>query len=265
LMNNAAIEMVLANPAIEHIAFSVDGVTPEVFESIRCGAKMSTIFHNIAALASEKKKRGLHLPNIHTHFVMQKSNIHQLPDYVEKMIELGVNSMSARHIIVYHKEQIKESLFFCQELSDHMVEKAEDVSQKYGIKVDLPMTFSVANKNNVTLRPPCYDPWRHGQILHNGGIYSCCNNAVFMGNIMDEGGFEGVWNNEKYQRLRETVNSREPIFTLCKYCNALMPVNCIEAHVYTKLLFKLIERNELNKYCPKAVDLLIQPGEKIIE
>jgi MoaA/NifB/PqqE/SkfB family radical SAM enzyme len=265
LMDSKAVEMVLSNPTIEHIAFSVDGITPEVFESIRCGARMEQVFGNIAALAKQKEKRKLCYPNIHTHFVMQKDNIYQLPGYIEKMFELGVNSISARHIIVYHKEQIKDSLFFNQQLSDEMVDKARKVAQKHGRAVDLPMTFYEANRRNSTVRPLCYDPWRHGQILHNGGIYSCCNNAVLMGNILDDGGFESVWNNEKYQLLRKTVNSGDAVFSMCKYCNALMPVNCFEAHVYTKLLFGLLEKNELNKYCPKTVNLLIKKDEKLVE
>ena len=265
LMNHDAINMVLENTAIEHVAFSVDGVTPDVFEFIRCGAKMEVVFRNIAALSAEKKKRKLRLPNIHTHFVMQKTNIHELPGYVEKMVQLGVNSMSARHLITYHKEQIKDSLFFHQQLSDEMVEKAKAVAKELGVTVDLPVTFHEANKKNAVNRPACFDPWKHGQILNDGGIYSCCNNAVLMGNINDEGGFEGVWNNEKYQLLRKTVNAKDPAFTLCKYCNALMPVNCFEAHVYTKFLFKLLANNELDRYCPRPVQLLIRPGEKLVE
>lgn len=264
LMNEDVVEEVLNDPRIIHIAFSIDGATPAVNDSIRHGAKLDRVLNNISMLIKAKKELKRDLPNIHTHFVMMRDNIHELPAYVKKMIEIGVNSISARHLIVYHKEQIKQSLYFHQDLCDEMILKAREVAKSFGISVDLPQTFSEAKKQNQITRPKCFDPWRHGQILHDGGIYSCCNNAVLMGNIND-GGFENVWNNEKYQRLRATVNSKDPEFTLCKYCNAMLPVNCFEAHIYTKLLFKLIENNELYKWCPKPVELLIKPGEVIVE
>ncbi len=264
LMNEDDVDEIMNNPRIVHIAFSVDGATAPVNDSIRCGSSLEKIVNNISMLIKAKQKLNRYLPNIHTHFVMMKDNIHELPAYVKRMIELGVNSIGARHIIVYHKEQIKNSLYFYQDLCDEMILKAREIANSYGVEVGLPQTFAEAKQINRTTRPKCMDPWRHGQILHDGGLYSCCNNAVLMGNIND-GGFAKVWNNEKFQRLRASVNSDNPEFTMCKYCNAMLPINCFEAHVYTKLLFELIENNELDQWCPQPVRLLIRPGEKMVE
>jgi len=263
LMSTDIIKEIINNQRINCVQFSIDGATPIVNDSIRCGASLDTILANISLLINAKRDLQRDIPHIHTHFVMMKDNIHELPDYVKKMCEIGVNSLSAKHIIINYREQIKQSLYFYQDFCDEMILKARKIANNYGVSVNLPITFTEA-KQNQTCRPNCFDPWRHGQILHDGGIYSCCNNAILMGNIND-GGFEKIWNNEKYQRLRATVNSENPEFTLCKYCNALLPINNFEAHVYTKLLIKLIENNELNDWCPNPVKLLIAPDEKLIE
>jgi len=265
LMTEEAIDKILAYPAVNHVAFSLDGATPEVNDAIRVGSKLETIVEAIRQLLAGRQRLGRAKPSVQTHFVMMKENIHELPAYVRRMAELGVEVISARHLIVYHKEQIPYSLYFDQKRCDEMILQARAVGRECGVQPDLPKTFGESKGLGLADRPKCLDPWRHGQILHDGGVYSCCNNAVLMGNLNDPGGFDAIWNNEKYQRLRRTINQGVPEFTLCKYCNAMLPVNLFEAHVYTKLLFELIRAGELDRYCPRPVELRVQPDETIAE
>ena len=265
LLTDETVETIMACPAIHQVGISVDGATPAVNDAIRVGAKLEVVLDGIGRLLRAKQRLGRNEPNIHTHFVMMQENIHELPDYIRRMAELGVNSMGARHLIAYHKEQIADSLYFDQARCDEMILKAREVARQCGVMPDLPKTFAESAGLGLADRPKCLDPWRHGQILHDGSIFSCCNNAVVMGNINDEGGFDAVWNNDKYQQIRRTVNLPIPQFTLCKYCNAMLPVSLFEAHAYTKMLFELIRNGELEKYCPRPVELLVQPDEVVVQ
>ncbi|MCJ7543641.1 MAG: radical SAM protein [Phycisphaerae bacterium] len=265
LMNEEVVKQILACPRVTQVAFSVDGATSEVNDAIRTGARLDVILDGIRRLLAGRNARGRQVPNVHTHFVMMRDNIHELPADLHRMAELGVDSTSARHMIAYHKEQIAQSLYFDQARCDEMLRRARQVARDCGMAADLPKTFAESRPLVLADRPKCIEPWRHGQILHDGSVFSCCNNAVLMGNLNGPGGFQSVWDNDKYRRLRRTVNQPIPEFTLCKYCNAMLPVNLFEAHVYTKLLFELVRNGELQKYCPGPVELLARPDELIVE
>lgn len=264
LLNDHRIDLLLSHPRVARIAISIDGATPETNDTIRSGAKLEKILQNIKKLVAERDRRGKVAPVIHTHFVMQRDNIHELPIHIYRMSEIGVRSVSARHIIVNQRKHIDRSLYFYQPLCDDFILKTREAAQHHNVMIDIPMTFQESRESGQNSRPPCYEPWRHGQILNDGTVYSCCNNAVTMGNINEPGGFDAVWNNEKYQLLRETVNSPEQHFSSCKYCVAMMPVHTFEAHVHTPLLFALIKSGELNKWCPRPPELLISPDEAFI-
>ncbi len=75
--------------------------------------------------------------------------------------------------------------------------------------------------NAVTKRPPyphpipndapprtCGNPWTHVHIKSDGLVYPCCFSDEVMGDLRKES-FEGIWNGEKYQDLRESLRTGE--------------------------------------------------------
>ena len=88
-----------------------------------------------------------------------------------------------------------------------------------------------------------------------------------MGNVNTEGSFAAIWNNDKYKRLRATVNSDEPYFSACKYCYAMLPVRRFEAHIDTRLLFNMLQeggRELIEEWCPGPIDLTVERDEKFV-
>jgi len=269
VMNERVINLIMENPNIAAVAVSIDGVTPEVFNSIRVRAKLDVVLKNLAALIETKQRLNRASPGIETHFVMMKENIHELPAYVESMLKLGVNTINAGHLIARRREDICQSLYFDQKRADRYIIEARDIADRSTnpLAIRLPETFASAKARNAR-RPACYDPWFHGQVLHDGSVWSCCNNAVMMGNVNTAGSFEAVWNNDKYRLLRETVNDDEPYFTACKHCYAMLPLNAFEAHIDTRLLFNMLEeggRALVEQWSPGPIDLRVKPGESYVE
>ncbi|MBS1122694.1 MAG: Radical domain protein [Deltaproteobacteria bacterium] len=68
----------------------------------------------------------------------------------------------------------------------------------------------------------CYEPWSRAFIGSNGDVRPCCRapEDIVMGNLNDQP-FDEIWNGEKYQDLRATVNTPAawPICQDCKYRN----------------------------------------------
>jgi len=65
---------------LDHIGISVDGATKETYEKLRVGGVYELLLENLEFLKSIKNFK------IHLHFVVQKSNYHE----IESLIELGI-------------------------------------------------------------------------------------------------------------------------------------------------------------------------------
>ena len=87
-MNQRVINLVMENPNITTVAVSVDGATAEVFDKIRVRGKFEVVMANLAALIETRERLNRATPNVETHFVIMKENVHEVPAYVDKMIWL---------------------------------------------------------------------------------------------------------------------------------------------------------------------------------
>lgn len=94
------------------ISFSVDGATPETYESIRQGAQFQTVVENIQNLHQIKTNRGKKTPKMMMVFVMMRQNYHELPLYVELAQELGVEQIIFKNLdVILHGEDDERRLF----------------------------------------------------------------------------------------------------------------------------------------------------------
>lgn len=97
LMKPQAVERIVRN--LDVVGISMDGATPEVYESIRVGAKFETVVENVRALiAARKSLRPDGLPLVSLLFLKTRQNIHDLPAFVDLAGELGVNEVIASNL-----------------------------------------------------------------------------------------------------------------------------------------------------------------------
>ncbi len=64
---------------------------------------------------------------------------------------------------------------------------------------------------------PCFEPWQTLYITYDGNVRPCCVIGESFGNLMNES-IDKIWNSEKYQLLRKSVNTQRPAFEACKHC-----------------------------------------------
>lgn len=83
-----ALSGVLIEAGLDEFNVSLDAGRKATFERIRRGAKWDTVIRNLRSLRDQKAARSVGTPRLHMSFVMMRSNIEELPEFVELAVEL---------------------------------------------------------------------------------------------------------------------------------------------------------------------------------
>ena len=193
LLNDSIIEQII-DSGIDIVEFSLDGVSSEENDKIRVGGNFQKIAKNIEKLIVLRNNRNLKKPQIYIANTQIPSNIHQL-----------------------------DSIQVPQYLQDTFREIGDDIQYKLTYAMSWP---------GLTINPQpaklennhCDHIVNTFTIRWNGDVVPCCFdlvNMMVMGNVVTEE-LENIWNNEKYQKLRNDIKNFNPP-ELCKNCTVLSP------------------------------------------
>jgi radical SAM protein with 4Fe4S-binding SPASM domain len=208
---------------------SIDGATPETYESIRRGARLERVMRNIKLLQAAKEKLGSDTPRLFLVMVVMRRNIEEL----EAVIELA-HRFSLEQVFVQH---------LCLDFSD--TSNGEVVGPVRGfieaeslLRVDpslVERSFRKARcraaELRMDLRLPSLDihggartcdwPWRSLYIASDGSAQPCCVIArpewMNFGNAATTG-IRQIWQNEAYQGFRSQLASGNPPH-ICRTCS----------------------------------------------
>lgn len=82
LARDGNIDRILASP-LRRLILSLDGLSPEVFESIRVKAKWEKVYPAALELIRQRRERGLDYPAVIAQFSVMKQNAHEADGFVE--------------------------------------------------------------------------------------------------------------------------------------------------------------------------------------
>jgi len=227
------------------LTFSIDGLTKQVYEGIRKGAKFETLIRNLRYF-NKLRKQYAPLLNINLHVVVMKSNYHQLEEFIDfakeyefkllALLPIGGNLDSPENIFYFKDEK---ALSFIEKTIPRIKEKAE----KYGILLEnrLPVTKKenlpnaskttpiITNNTNFNNKMLCHLPWIQLFIDYDGSIRpDCvCRPEESIGNVL-ENSLAEVWNNEKMQLYRKKI--------IDNCCNEICNSECTEDRVSERYL-----------------------------
>lgn len=212
---------------------SVHGAKTETYEAIMQGNKLAQTLENLIALKHHAAKIN---PNFSLTLVFcaMRRNIGELMDYVDLARRVGARVIQVNYLLVT-KENTgleEEAMCFHPLLYDKVVSLARQKAASMGITLNHQPFFSTHQPSSQT--QACYRPWSHLNVSSTGSVNVCCGGAPVAGNMFGSD-FFSVWNNEKFQQFRRTVNSANPP-AACKACSRGRenPWN-IDAHLtYTK-------------------------------
>ena len=207
----------LIGAGLDLMSISIDGTTPETYESIRRGAKYSSVVENVARMAELKKKKGVDHPKINIGYILTNRNYGQVPQLVGLASEIGVTEINIWHLQGGETYEDIGSLSLGGEdrdLVDRVLREALKLARSNSIRLTLPPMERVYNA------PTCKWPWWGTYITWDGYVTPCCIQCYpeihNLGNVYEEG-MEEIWNGEAYRQLRAQIRSDDPPF-FCQGC-----------------------------------------------
>jgi MoaA/NifB/PqqE/SkfB family radical SAM enzyme/Flp pilus assembly protein TadD len=202
------------------LTFSVDGITKEVYEHIRRGAKFEKLIKNIE-IVNELRQRYHSQTKMRLNALIMKSNYHQIEGFLDfaKNYNFEQASLLAVHFdedpeenILYSKKDDK-ALKFITESIPRVRQKARD----YNIDLDIllpteDLKFDEFENNDETpsgIRVQkeavhCKMPWKYLFICDDGKVYLTGSCLRTVGNIY-ESSLDEIWNSPQAQLYRESM------------------------------------------------------------
>ncbi|MBI4667307.1 MAG: radical SAM protein [Nitrospinae bacterium] len=175
------------------------------------------IVDNLAYMKTLKEKLGAGAPKLSIRFVLSKTNLGEMGDWMDLALSLGAQELVVQKIappffapdLALGEEDEKTAL--------SAIGKREEPLRKVVLKSNIGFIVKafpwVAGGNDLTKyrdllsggfykRYPCLVGWTYVMILEDGSVRPCCYCGTNMGNI-NSARFSEIWNGEIYHRFRE--------------------------------------------------------------
>ncbi|MFA5163749.1 MAG: radical SAM protein [Patescibacteria group bacterium] len=167
-------------------------------------------------------------PAVHLTFVATTLNIEDLPNFVRLASNLGVDKVVCYYNYIYVPAQKYLSCFFKQDITNSVLDEAEDLARSLKVQLELPPRFKQKEYPKLDI---CREPWTQVMFDIDGNVLPCDASEDFRGNLKNAKHFHEIWNGQHYRRLRESlINGTSDCF---KYCFRANPaaVNDFRSHV----------------------------------
>ena len=237
--------LLLTEPLIRQIVMhgmhslvvSIDAATRETYEQIRIGGDWERLLTNLRLLQRVKREAGKDKPLLELAFVLMRSNIRELPAFLELAQDLGASAVYALHMVPFEPLDIgQETCASIKETTNATLRQARETARQLGLNFTCPPEFGAEAGTTqaqagmqrfglplteATLqRGACPFPWHFVAIDMKGDVVPCgwWQGGAPMGNIHRQT-FDAIWMQPAYQLLRAQHRRHEP-GPICKRCPA---------------------------------------------
>jgi radical SAM protein with 4Fe4S-binding SPASM domain len=229
----------MVSTGLHQLAVSVDAATPETYGKIRVGGDFSKLLGNLRMVRRVRERACSETPHVSLLFVLLRSNVQELPAFVDLAPDVGADSVIAIHMNPYKLlDNADRAAAFDKALCNDMVHEARDRATAHGIALVAPADFALdgdvpPHDRRVTAerfdlavqkgweqRAVCPFPWHFVAIDMQGDVVPCgwWAEQPPMGNVYEDDLLE-VWRNDRYRVLREELADGRPR-EVCRTCPA---------------------------------------------
>jgi radical SAM protein with 4Fe4S-binding SPASM domain len=218
---------------LAQIHVSIDGATPETYNSIRVRSSLSRVLENLAALNEARHQAGMDGPGVRIVTVVMRQNLDELAGIVRLASNYGVPSVHVQHLCHDFGESSLPShywpmrQFIDQQTLLHEApvrierafESAREAAEQAGVELRLPRTRPRPVEPDGRAR--CDWPWTGAYISYDGQAMPCCMVAtpdrVSFGNVFNDE-LMPVWNGRRAEEFRARLSSSDPP-EICQSCS----------------------------------------------
>lgn len=208
---------------VDRILVSLDAAKKETYEKIRCGSDFEKVIKNVRYLFKRKMETKSEFPKIDFHFIINKLNYNEIPEFIELVDDLKGNCKTEIQFTrMLHNFPEISDLFM--EVPEDIIKKAEEIAKRKKINL-------IWNQNVPIVKPPIQEctAWSMPFIFVNGDVICCCasneaNKREFQkkysfGNVF-KNSFKSIWFSEGYKKFRKKITQGKT------------PIQCIDCPIF---------------------------------
>lgn len=245
----------------KYIEWSIDTFDVRTLKAVRKKVDVRTIVHNYHLVRSYCLLHDLPLPDIRWTGVLTVDVVDQMPQFVAYAASCGVKKMNFNEVGVYGgaprrglsvvdqpddsafesaARKVDEALAACDRLGIQMSiselpriaarRRAIASGEKYGLplfRTSTPIADVWTHNEEVALPPghtrDCRSPWEEFYLDPKGQVFACCTRGDVMGVAKTKAELEEVLINDKYRRLRASLETGVGLDPACANCMIKSP------------------------------------------
>jgi len=224
---NEEIAKELIEIGVDKIEISMQGATKKTYEKIMVGHNFDNMINNLKNFIRIKKEMKSPLPELCFHYIVNKLNVHELPQFIELIASFGGKETFGPGSYVNFSGLLEfpQIQHLVTEIPETVMEAVNQKAKQ--LNIDVLLTHP-SHEQKPSIKE-CV-AWSEPYVLIDGYVLSCC--AVLMSNRrsflkkyafgnLNENSFKEIWNSKRYKKFREMVlknNAKVPI--LCVGCRA---------------------------------------------
>ena len=207
----------IIDAGITHLVLSIDAATGATYERIRGRGDFDRLLEKIEMVRDLKAGRGSRFPLVTGSFTLMRSNIEELPAFVDMAARLGMEKVLCRHLVPYSgMENREEQLFHHRELANRLIAEARERARRSGLILSAPV-FDIGGPPPAAAKT-CPAPWLEIYVGPTGETAPCSYLSAELptGSLLSHS-LEEIWHHPSFVDLRRGFEKGDHLPT-CRWC-----------------------------------------------
>ncbi len=208
---------------VHRLWLSLDGINKETYEKIKVGANFDRVIENVKYLVSYRNQKKSPVPELCVRFVIMRSNINQMPDFVDFVHNLDPNVYAIEFTRLMEFPGVMDLI---TDVPERIIEETKKRGKQHGILLHINANVPHHERSLPSITECVY--WSDPYIMKDGYVISCCASLMSnkreqlrrlaFGNIHEKS-LKEIWDSPAYKKFRrQVVSPSAPVPPQCVTC-----------------------------------------------